>query len=138
MDIWHVLKKHGFSYCNYHLEQLITDQYLDCRVLKKLPSEAWHFNMSVIHYTVLSIHGKLLFPFANFETSQKKKKNVSARSEKYIITTFNPNLGGWFRGLFWGGWGKITPCLKLVRTMLETLNLARKYACIFSFRKYTF
>ena len=33
---------------------------------------------------------------------------------------------------------KITPCLKLVRIMLETSDLARKYAAIFNFRKYTF
>ena len=35
------------------------------------------------------------------------------------------------------GWGKISS-LKLVRIMLETLHLARKYAPICSFRKYTF
>ena len=34
--------------------------------------------------------------------------------------------------------GKITPCLKLVRIMLEASKLARKYTPIFSFRKYTF
>ena len=34
--------------------------------------------------------------------------------------------------------GKITPCLKLVRIMLETSNLARKFTPKFSFRKYTF
>ena len=39
-----------------------------------------------------------------------------------------------------GGGGKLppTPCLKLVRIMLETSNAARKYTPIFSFRKYTF
>ena len=38
------------------------------------------------------------------------------------------------------GGGKIIPppCLKLVRVMLETSNLARKYTPICSFRKYTF
>ena len=36
------------------------------------------------------------------------------------------------------GGGKVTPCLKLVRIMLETSNLARKYTPICSFRKYTF
>ena len=30
------------------------------------------------------------------------------------------------------------PCLKLVRIMLETSNVARKHTHIFSFRKYTF
>ena len=39
---------------------------------------------------------------------------------------------------FEGGGGKITPCLKPVRIMLETSNLARKYTPICSFRKYTF
>ena len=33
---------------------------------------------------------------------------------------------------------KLTPCLKLVRIMLETSNLARKYTHLCSFRKYTF
>ena len=35
------------------------------------------------------------------------------------------------------GWrgGKITPFLKLIRIMLETWNLARKYTRIFSFTK---
>ena len=44
-----------------------------------------------------------------------------------------------------GGGGKITPpppssppCLKLVRIMLETWNLARKYTPIRGFRKYVF
>ena len=56
----------------------------------------------------------------------------------------NPNLGGFFKGSFWGGGGgeggvKLpTPCLKLVRIMLETSNLARKYTLICSLRKDTF
>ena len=68
---------------------------------------------------------------------------------KYLI--LYPNLGGLFRGSFWGGGGgsKIgggwgvekfappPPRLKLVRIMLETANLARKYKSICSFRKYT-
>ena len=36
-----------------------------------------------------------------------------------------------------GGGGKITPVLKLVRILLETWNLARKYARICRLRKYT-
>ena len=47
----------------------------------------------------------------------------------------NPNLCGLFRGSFWG---QITPCLKLVRIMLETCNSVRKFTYICSFRKYTF
>ena len=44
-----------------------------------------------------------------------------------------------FSGSFWGGEeGKITPCLKLLRIMLETWNLLGKYTHIFKFRKYTF
>ena len=44
------------------------------------------------------------------------------------------------KGLGWegGGGGKITPFLNLVRIMLETSNLARKYTDICSLRKYTF
>ena len=37
-----------------------------------------------------------------------------------------------------GGGSIITPCLKLVRIMLETSNLALKYTSICSFRKYIF
>ena len=37
-----------------------------------------------------------------------------------------------------GGGDKINPCLKLVRIMLETLNLTRKYTHICSSREYTF
>ena len=56
-----------------------------------------------------------------------------------INFNFNPNLGGIFKGSFWGGVdGKITPCLKLVRIMLETWNLARKYKSICIFKKYIF
>ena len=36
------------------------------------------------------------------------------------------------------GGSKITPCLKLVRIMLEIRNLVRKYAQTFNFRKNTF
>ena len=57
------------------------------------------------------------------------------------IFSLNPNLSGLFRGSFWG-WGggevKLPPCLKLVRIMLETSNMARKYTHLCSFRKYTF
>ena len=52
-----------------------------------------------------------------------------------------PNLGGLFRGSFWGGRRGIpspTPCLKLVRIMLETSYLACTYTHIYGFRKYTF
>ena len=34
--------------------------------------------------------------------------------------------------------GKITPGLKLIRDMLETWNLVRKYTLICSFKKYNF
>ena len=37
-----------------------------------------------------------------------------------------------------GGGGKITPCLKPVRIVLETSNLTRKQTPLCSFRKYTF
>ena len=45
------------------------------------------------------------------------------------ISIVKHNLGGHFRGfvLRWmGGGGKITPCLELVRIMLEKWNLVRK------------
>ena len=37
-----------------------------------------------------------------------------------------------------GRGGKITPCLKPVRIMLEASDLAHRYSPICSFRKYTF
>ena len=37
-----------------------------------------------------------------------------------------------------GGGGKITPCLKPVRIILKTSNLAPKYTPICSFRKYIY
>ena len=57
-----------------------------------------------------------------------------------VSNTIKSNLGGLFRGPVWGGGGAITlpSCLKLVRIMLETWNLVRKYTNICSFRKYTF
>ena len=68
----------------------------------------------------------------------------------YTFLLFNPDLGGLFGGLLWGKdrggqgggrWVKITPpspCLKLVKDMLETWNLARKYTFKCRFRKYNF
>ena len=47
----------------------------------------------------------------------------------------SPNLGGLFRGSFYGG-GKIT--LEHYGIMLKTSNLTRKYTYIFSFRIYNF
>ena len=47
-------------------------------------------------------------------------------------------LGVCFQVGMGGGGENYLPCLKLVRVMLETSNLARKYTSICSFRKYTF
>ena len=57
-----------------------------------------------------------------------------------VMGFLNPNLGSLFRGCFevLGEGNYPPPCLKLVRIMLETSNLARKYTPICSFRKYTF
>ena len=59
---------------------------------------------------------------------------------KTCIRLINSNLAGFFRGAFWGG-SRIKssppdPCLELVRIMLQTSNLARKYTHICSFRKF--
>ena len=69
--------------------------------------------------------------------------NPSNASEKAILaqrflTLIRVGFLGVLLEVGQGGGGKITPCRKLVRIMLETSNLARKYAAIFSFRKYTF
>ena len=42
-----------------------------------------------------------------------------------------------FLGVRFEVWG-VPPCLKPVKIMLETSNLARKYTSVCSFRKYTF
>ena len=58
-----------------------------------------------------------------------------------LFKWFNPNLGGLLRVCFevGGKTNSLPPlCLKLVRIMLATSNLARKYTHICSFRKYTF
>ena len=82
-------------------------------------------------------------------------KNISSHWEVFTkvsilkedIKLLNPNLDGLFRGLFWivlrglfFFWGgvKITPCLKLIRIMLETSNLAGNNTFICSLWKYAF
>ena len=60
-------------------------------------------------------------------------KKIIFSSIKSNIFQVNPNLDGLFSGSFWGVWGvKLPPCLKLVRIMLETSNLARKYKYLIS------
>ena len=58
--------------------------------------------------------------------------------KKRLSQDVNPNMGGLFRDLFWGGDGWISLCLKLVRIMLENWHLVRKYTHISSFRKKNF
>ena len=58
--------------------------------------------------------------------------------KKCLWQDLNTNMGGLFRGLFQGGDGWISPCVKLVRIMLETWNLVHKYTHIYSFRKKNF
>ena len=47
-------------------------------------------------------------------------------SVNLVSKFFNPYLGGLFRGSFWVG-GTPPPCLKFIRIMLETWNVAHKY-----------
>ena len=54
------------------------------------------------------------------------------------VYTFNPRLSGWVRLEVGGRQNYPAPCLNLVRNMLETWNLVRKYKNICNFRKYTF
>ena len=53
---------------------------------------------------------------------------------------FDPNLGGLLRVRFEVGREgvKLPPSLELIKIVLETSNLARKYTPICSSRKYTF
>ena len=59
-------------------------------------------------------------------------------ADTQLTSKFNPNLGGFFRSLFWGRWVKLTHCLKLVTIILEPSGLACKYTHIYTFRKNTF
>ena len=98
------------------------EKYLT-KIITFTPMETW--TILLIKRPVLI--QKLVFNFGTL-TSIKKLQ-------------INPNLGGLFRGSFWGGRGvKLPPppCLKLFRIMVETSNLAGKYTPISSFRKYTF
>ena len=92
------------------------------------------FNISEVKYSSMK---KLLCITAYARRFIDKVLKKTNKSGNMIV---NPNLGGLFRGSFLGGGkgGKITPRLKLVRIMLESSNLARKYTPICSFRKYTF
>ena len=69
-------------------------------------------------------------------------KHFKTKILPFLQYEVNPNLGGLFRGLFWGGGGgEFTPpppYLNLDRIKLETWNLVYKYRDICSFRKYTF
>ena len=72
-------------------------------------------------------------PFCLSLMSQEVKNKITV-----YISIFNLNLGGLFKGSFWSGRGVKTPCLKLVKIMLESWNLVSNYKHIFSFRKYSF
>ena len=66
-----------------------------------------------------------------------KPRFTTSRYQRFLIWV--GFLGFRFEVCVWGGGGdKINPCLKLVRIMLETLNLTRKYTHICSSREYTF
>ena len=68
-------------------------------------------------------------------TDTKLHVPIRTLSTQENAKPFNPNLGGSFRVRFEvGGGHKLPSCLKLVRIMLETSNLACKYTPIFSFR----
>ena len=49
----------------------MTDKYLDCRVLKKLKRQAWHFNISLYAFFFFN-YCKFLLPFRIFQKSLKK------------------------------------------------------------------
>ena len=57
-------------------------------------------------------------------------------SLKYYFS--NKEIWVGFLGVRFEVGGETTPCLKLVRYMLETSNLARQYTHIYSLTKYTF
>ena len=66
---------------------------------------------------------------------------ISNNEMNHIINITNPNPGGLLGVRFEVGGrvgGKITPCLKLVRIMIENWNLVRKYRSICSFGKFSF
>ena len=79
MDIWYVLKSHGFNYSSYYLKQLIIDKYLDCWQDK--------YDTLVCHYILIrSVLFTENFYFLSPIFRKVKKKNVSAIRETYKIT----------------------------------------------------
>ena len=77
--------------------------------------------------------------------NRRNKLNASKHIEKRCDTKdcLNPNLGRLFWGWFWGLGDYLPtpishPCLKFVRTMLETWNVVPKLTRIFSFRIHIF
>ena len=73
-------------------------------------------------------------------TDTKLHVPIGTLSTQENAKPLNPNLGGFFRVRFEVGVGgrKLPSCLKLVRIMIETSNLACKYTPIFSFRNIPF
>ena len=102
----------------------------------------------VVAYTSNSYFNKIietLLTLTNKTFSKKKTNGFTLNLIEAVISKYDTHLS---LTLIWVGYlevrfevrgrGKITPCLKPVRIMIETSNLARKYTLICSFRKYTF
>ena len=83
--------------------------------------------------------------FYHHKYSVRTKQDIQRTWLRHVtLATISVHIGNLI--LIWVGYlgvrfevrGKVSPCLKLVRIILETWNLVLKYTPIYSFRKYTF
>ena len=96
----------------------------------------------MVHFKLFFLYFIIVFLLMTYKNICKSKNLMNISLEPitlirvgFLGVRFAVGGGGGGRG----GWrSKITRCLILVRIMLETSNLARKYTSICSFRKYTF
>ena len=84
---------------------------------------------NIIVFKILLFKGRsLLLRIQQCTWKEKRAKFLVKKcSSQTVWKGINLNLGGLFKGWFWEGGDKITPCLKLVGIMVQTSNLARKY-----------
>ena len=104
--------------------------------MNSLPTEAYQCKgcFSEIHPPVSDVNFSNNISMLRVRVNIKKTEHDTTFDISQLLT---PIWVG-FLGVRFEVGGKITPCLKLVRIILEISNLARKYKTICSFRKYTF
>ena len=114
------------------LESLFNKGLKSWNVIKETPTQV--FSGTYCEIFKKSFFVKYLWLLLSLCIFADLKKDIFSVSKFLFNVDFNPNLSGFFNGSFCGrgDGGKITPCLKPVRIMLETWNLIRK--CIHIWR----